>query len=83
MADELFDLPAEQPARKPAPRTAWARVHTHRACDYCAKARAQAGGDGPRPEVARWRHAGPDGATLLCYRHAREARTGETSGEAQ
>jgi hypothetical protein len=76
----LFDLPdqattAAPPRAKTGDR--WERVTTQRLCDWCKKALAAASGHAARPAQAKWRHTGPAGVTLLCYRHGREIRTGE------
>ncbi|TDD32469.1 hypothetical protein E1287_22540 [Actinomadura sp. KC06] len=74
----LFDVPDAPAAPPPAPhRPVWTRVDTHRRCDWCTRAIAETGGAGPRAAVARWRVSGPDGGTLLCYRHGQELRAGE------
>lgn len=72
----LFDVPAAPPP-KPPHRPVWTPIRTRRPCDWCTRTRAQAGGEGARPEPARWRHSGPDGDTLVCYRHGQELKAGE------
>ena len=79
----LFDLPAPAaPAAAPQQhRPVWTRVDTRRPCDWCTRSLAQAAGDGPRPEPARWTHSGADGDTLLCYRHGQELKADEQGGQ--